>query len=77
MKSTGHNDDGVSIDRVRALRRTDKALLCAIPLDHDGDAERELWVRVSQITEDSEVYDVGHEGTLVVTSWFAEREGLS
>jgi hypothetical protein len=53
---------------VLCLQETDKALLCLI----DGE---ETWVPQSQILEDSEVYAKGHEGTLVVTKWFAHKKG--
>lgn len=45
------------------------ALLCLI----DGE---EIWIPKSQITDDSEVYETGTEGTLVVTEWIAEQKGL-
>jgi len=54
---------------VKALRQTEKALLCEI----DG---AEHWVPQSQIHEDSEVYEAGNEGTLVVTHWWADKNGL-
>lgn len=66
--------DQVVLDDVTALRATDKALLCRVT---DDGKSREVWVPQSQITDDSEVYAVGHEGQLVVTAWWAEREGLT
>jgi hypothetical protein len=33
------------------------------------------WLPKSQITEDSEVYEVGDEGTLTITEWLAEQRG--
>lgn len=74
MRSNGRNEDGVALEGVIALRATERALLCLIP---DGEAKRELWVPLSQITDDSEVFEEGHEGQLVVKWWFAEREGLA
>ena len=56
-------------ENVEALRDTKKALLCKI----DG---QELWVPKSQIHDDSEVWEVGHEGKLVVTEWWAMQKGL-
>lgn len=61
--------EDVAIDNVRATRATDKALLCMI----DGE---EKWVPQSCITDDSEVYAAGDEGRLVITAWFARKEGL-
>jgi hypothetical protein len=45
------------------------ALLCVI----EGE---EVWIPKSQITEDSEVYSMDTEGTLVITDWIAEKKGL-
>lgn len=58
----------VTLSGVRAIRATEKALLCTI----DGKDE---WVPQSQITDDSEVYEPGGEGDLVVTLWWAEKNG--
>lgn len=38
--------------------------------------EKEKWIPVSCIHDDSEVYRAGDEGLLVLKKWFAEREGL-
>lgn len=75
MKSNGRSEDGACFDDVKALRGTERALLCR--LTTDGGESREVWVPRSQITDDSEVYEIGDEGQLVVKSWFAEREGLA
>lgn len=51
---------------------TEKALL----VEHEGE---ELWIPLSQIDGDSEIYaehQVGEEGVLVVTDWLAEQKGL-
>lgn len=48
---------------------SDGALLCLI----EGE---EIWIPKSQITDDSEVYKIGTEGTLVITDWIAEKKGL-
>lgn len=52
------------------VRETQKAVL--VRLD-DGS---EHWVPKSQIHEDSEVYASGTDGTLIVSRWWAEKEGL-
>lgn len=57
-----------------AKRATNKALLVEL---RDGlRADEEVWIPLSQIHDDSEVWGAGDEGELVVTSWFAEKEGL-
>lgn len=52
-----------------AKRETAKALLVVI----DGS---EHWIPKSQIHADSEVYEDGHRGKLVITAWLAEQKGL-
>lgn len=73
MRRNGSDDDGVALENVTAVRATEKALLCRIPGEREP---REVWIPRSQITDDSEVFELGHEGQLVIKSWFAEREGL-
>lgn len=65
-----HDDRHVAFDGCRGVRRTEKALLVRF-----GDGE-EVWIPQSQISDDSEVYGEGHEGTLVVTRFIAEQKGL-
>lgn len=63
--------EGVSLGEAKGIRCTDKALRVRLK---NG---TELWIPMSQIHDDSEVYDEEHEGNLVVTQWWAEKEGLS
>jgi len=56
------------IEDVECLHDTGKALCCLI----DGE---EVWVPQSQVDEDSEVYEKGGEGSLVVSGWFADQKG--
>lgn len=37
--------------------------------------DEELCVPRSVVHEDSEVFEVGHEGTLLIARWFAEQKG--
>ncbi len=57
----------VSIENVTCLKETDKALL----VEHEG---VETWVPKSQVHDDSEVYQEGQAGTLVVSLWLAEEK---
>jgi len=59
----------VTIEDVLAKGASEKAVLCVI----DGE---EYWIPKSQITDDSEVYDRGHKGKLVITRWLAQRREL-
>lgn len=65
---------GYDIEDCTCIRNTGKALLIKNENCEETSGE-DFWVPLSQVTEDSEVYDEGHEGTLSVTEWFAEKEG--
>jgi hypothetical protein len=58
------------IDDVICVKSTEKAILVDV-------AGEEFWIPQSQVTEDSEVWQEGDEGTLVVTDWIAREKGLS
>lgn len=58
----------VEIKDVVATAESLKALLVVVD-------DQEVWVPKSQIEDESEVYRKGHEGTLVVTDWFAKQKG--
>ena len=62
--------DKVRIKNVLIKHETDRAVLAVI----EGD---EYWVPKSQIDDDSEVWKKDEEGTLVVSEWWAEQEGLA
>ena len=59
----------VSIPDVECIAQTERAIRVVIA----GDMR---WIPQSQITPMSEVYQLGDRGTLIVTAWFAEKEGL-
>jgi len=63
------DDESVTLEGVRCKAATDKALLCVI----DGD---EHWIPQSQVTADSEVFETGGEGKLIVTAWYAQKAGF-
>lgn len=67
------NEEPVTIEGASCDRETKLALLCVIPA---GRRRVEKWIPKSQIHDDSEVYKPGTSGKLVITGWFAEREGL-
>lgn len=54
---------------VIAIRKTPKALICLIDT-------ADFVVPDSQIDDDSEVYQEGDEGTLIVSAWWARKEGI-
>jgi hypothetical protein len=55
---------------VTCIRQTPKAILCRFK---DG---KERWVPQSCVHEDSEVWNDGDTGKLVVKAWFAEKMKL-
>jgi hypothetical protein len=59
----------VTIEGVRCTRVSTKAILVHI----DG---AEHWIPQSQIHDDSEVYQLGDDGKLVITQWIADHNGL-
>lgn len=59
----------VTIEDVVCIAETDKAILCVI----DGD---EVWLPLSQVDDDSEVYQKGGEGSLVITEYIAREKKL-
>ena len=63
-------DECVSVEVERVKCATDKALCVVV----EGE---EVWIPRSQIHDDSEVWDEGHEGTLVVPLWLAEAKGIA
>lgn len=62
-------DESVSIADCKAVGESAAALRVLIR----GES---TWIPKSQITDDSEVYEMGGEGKLVITGWFANKEGL-
>lgn len=53
------------------IRDTAKAFLIAAK-DENG-RPVEFWVPKSQVHDESEVYDLGHTGTIVMKDWWAEN----
>lgn len=59
----------VAFPAVRCIRQTSKAILCVL----EG---KEVWFPQSHVHADSEVYQQGHKGKLVVSEWIAKEKGL-
>jgi hypothetical protein len=62
-------DEGADFPDTECIRESGKAILVTR-------GRREMWVPKSVIHDDSEVYEDGHHGTLVLQTWWAEKEGL-
>jgi hypothetical protein len=64
--------DGVNLGPCQILGATEKAV--KVQLESEDDVR---WIPKSQIHDDSEAYDTKNTtGDLVVSRWFAEKEGL-
>ena len=63
-------DDVVRFADCTAVHATAKALLVDVP------DLGELWVPQSVIDDESEVFEAGHEGELILKEWWANKEGL-
>lgn len=61
------------IDGVVCVRATNQAILIQIGV---GPGRQQYWIPQSQIDDDSEVWQFGDEGTLVVSEWIATEKGL-
>lgn len=66
-------DEGVHIGDGTCVKETDKAIL----VESDDIRGGKIWIPKSQVHDDSEVFEDGHEGKIVVTKWFATKEGLT
>lgn len=58
------------IQNAECVRTTDKAILVRA-----DEFDEPVWIPQSQVHEDSEVWKLGQTGDLVVTEWFAEKQG--
>jgi len=59
----------IELSGCQGIAATEKAVLVNV----DGE---EMWVPLSQVHDDSEVYAKDTAGILVVSSWFASKKGL-
>lgn len=61
-------DDKVEIE-AKCKKATKKAILCRIN-------KEDVWIPLSQVDDESEVWREGDEGKLVISQWIAEQKGL-
>lgn len=69
--SWSDEDEVVRFEDCRAVHSTTKALLVHVP-----DLGDEFWVPQSVVDDESEVFEAGDEGDLVLQEWWARKEGL-
>lgn len=60
---------GQDIGEATVLKETNAALLVKL-IDHD---DIQVWIPKSQLHADSEVYEAGTAGILIVTPWIAKK----
>lgn len=64
--------NGISLGRGKCSGRSRTGIALSITING---ATR--WVPFSVIHDDSEVFEPGHEGNVVVHEWWADKQGLS
>jgi hypothetical protein len=64
------NDLTATFEDAIVIRETEQAILVRAP-----EIDEDVWVPKSQIDEDSEVFEMGTEGALIVARWLALKNG--
>jgi hypothetical protein len=70
-REPGEFKEVFEIEDAECTAETEKALHVVSPSLENG----KTWVPKSQISNDSEVFELGDKGTLVVSKWLAETSG--
>lgn len=65
----------ITIENVKCLRATGRAILVRRKHE-DGSHGGTRWVPQAVVHDDSEVYQEGDEGKLVIFEWWATQEGI-
>lgn len=65
------DDEPIRVEDCACTKATAKAILVTNPDWPDG-----RWVPLSVVHDDSDVYEPGTDGTLVVAAWWGRKEGL-
>lgn len=65
-----YSKETVTFDDVECGRDSEKAIFVSV------DGKDPIWIPKSQIDDDSEVYEAGTSGKLIVTEWIAKEKGL-
>jgi hypothetical protein len=66
----GQAMSGYNVGESQCVRESDKAIQVFI-----GDIGESVWIPKSQVHDDSEVWKLDQEGDLVVSDWFARKQG--
>lgn len=62
---------GVKVGQARVVHETDRAILVELE-----EMQENRWIPKSCVHDDSEAWQEGDEGELVLHEWFARKEGL-
>lgn len=61
-----------AIKNCAIVKQTPNAILV-----ESDELDESLWVPQSQVSDDSEIWQEGESGTLLITEWFAKKSGLT
>ena len=61
----------VTISDAECIASTSKSILVTADI-----LEEEIWIPLSQVSDDSEVYEKGTSGDLIISGWVARQKGL-
>lgn len=60
----------MEIEDAKCIRDSEQAILVEAPI-----FDEPTWIPQSQVDEDSEVYEKGTSGTLIISDWWARKQG--
>lgn len=64
-----YDEKNIVIDDIECIRHTERAVLVVV----NGE---EHWIPASHVDVDSEVFQRGHRGKLIISKWIAGKRGL-
>lgn len=75
MRDDEHEGDGpISLGQGEAKHKAASGKAIEVLI---ADGRVPIWIPISCIHDDSEVYDLGHTGKVIVKRWWADDHGLS
>jgi hypothetical protein len=73
VRDDDESNEGVSLGQGKTLCKATSNKAIEVQLVNGG----QLWIPISCIHDDSEVFDAGHTGNVIVKQWWADDRGLS
>jgi hypothetical protein len=80
MRRDGSGKEGVTIGDGECVRATERAVLVELHGPRDvfgGHSVRQVWIPKSVLHDDSEVFEDGGTGAVIVHRWWADQEGFT